>query len=335
MLKAQKKMFISTIVFMFIATAAYRAVAIGMVSEFPFLGTYSISCGYHTKCSAPTSPGFGLDFVHSTLPTYGKVVYASGRGTVTTSGTDSAWGETIVIDHPDTYYSRYAHLQWRFALVNQKMREGSPIGYMGHSGCGTCGDHLHFQVYNVNPQTGAGVEPIPIDGRTTSFCTMGDGTQCGSVTNNSFATDMRLVDNTDSSFSLTGTAPCTNNTTNGYHKDGLNQSVVYYRYCNGTFNTPTRTGTWTPSLPATASYHVYAFIPNHDGISLSGYAEYKIYSNNALIATVAVIQNTPNNRWVSLGQFNLNSSGSYIKLTNLTLDSGIIAYDAIMFVRDF
>lgn len=328
-----KRLFVFSTVLAIVAAVTYQVMAIGIVTEYPFLGSFNVSCGYHTICTNPGTAGYGLDFTHSTLPTSGKVTYASGRGTVITSQYATDWGETIVIDHTDVYNSRYAHLRYRFALVNQKMREGSPIGYMGNTGCGTCGAHLHFQVYN-NTTTGQGVEPIPIDGKTTPFC--GINQTCGPFNNSGFVTDMRLVDNLDAGFTYSGTATCWNNTTNGYHPNGLDQTtVVYYRYCNGTTGNPTHTGTWTPSLPATASYHIYAFIPNHAGITLSGSTEYKIYSGNVLVGTAIVNQSTPNNVWVSLGKFTLSTSGSYVKLSNTTLDGQKTAYDAMMFVRDF
>lgn len=333
MSKIYKRLLIFNLVLAFILITAYQVMAIGMVTEYPFLGTYNVSCGYHTKCAAPTSAGYGLDFVHNTLPTSGKVAYASGRGTVIVSENATSWGETIVLDHPDQYNSRYAHLQYRFALMNQKMREGSPIGYMGNTGCGTCGAHLHFQVYD-DTTIGQGVEPIPIDGKTTSFCGLGE--TCGPFTNNSFVTDMRLVDNTDTGFTLTGTASCSNNTTNGYHASGLGQGVVYYRYCNGTTGNPTRIGTWTPSLPTTGAYNIYVFIPNHDTLpTLSGYVEYRIYFSSTILSGIVVVnQNTSNNKWVNLGKFTLRNGG-YVRLTNSSLDGDRVAFDAIMFVKDF
>lgn len=196
----------------------------------------------------------------------------------------TGWGYRVVLRHPDLYYySRYAHLRYWFPAVNHKMQLGSPIGYMGNTGnvTGTSGYHLHWQVY-YNTTTGGGVDPLPIEG-VTSFC--GAGQTCGPYNNADFSTQMRLVDNTDGGFSLSGTGTCWDNTTNGFHRDGLGLSRVYYRYCNGTTGSPTLTGTWTPSLPASGNYHVYVFAPNHNGLTLTGNARYQIYSNNTLIAT--------------------------------------------------
>jgi len=188
--------------------------------------------------------------------------------------------------------------------------------------------------YNVyfNTTSGGGVDPTPIDGYT-QFC--GAGQTCGPYDNYNFNTRMRLIDNTDNGFSLTGTASCWNNTTNGFHRDGLGKSVIYYQYCSGTTGNPTRIGTWTPSLPAAGYYHIYVFAPNHSGIVLTQNARYQIYSNNTLIATVSVNQNGYNNDWVRLGMWYLSTSGTYIRLTNQTSDGQRVAYDAVMFVEDF
>jgi hypothetical protein len=305
--------------------------AVGNVTELPFIGSYNVSCGYHSVCSATPTPGYGLDFVNRNESTYGDVAYASGRGTVTASGwEDGGWGFRVIIRHPDNHYSRYAHLAYYFPAVNHKILQGAPIGYMGSTGNST-GPHLHFQVYS-NTTSGGGVNPTPIDGYT-EFCDAGK--TCGPYNNYSFNTELRLVDNTDSGFTLIGSASCQNNTTNGFHRDGLDKTVIYYRYCNGVTSSPTITGTWTPSLPAPAYYHIYVFAPNHNGITLSQGARYQIYSNNTLIATVSINQNGYNNDWVRLGTWYLGTSGTYVRLTNQTSDGQRIAYDAIMFVRDF
>lgn len=260
-------------------------------------------------------------------------MYASGRGAINAAGSDGDWGNRIIIDHPDTYYSRYAHLSYIFTLSGHKMAEGSPIGYMGSTG-NSSGDHLHFHVYN-GTTTGPGVQPIPIDGKTTPFCNY--PISCGPYTNSGFVTDMRLVDNVDSGFTLIGTSTCYNNAVNGFDRLGLNvsPSPTYFRYCPGVTGSPTRTGTWTPSLPSAGYYFVYAFVPYHSGLTFTQNADYRIYINNVWTYTVRINQNAYGNKWILLGRFNFTASGSRIKLTNQTIDVGITAFDAVMFVKDF
>lgn len=279
--------YIAALVILILIIVTYQAEAVGSyITELPFKGAYKVTCTYHTSCYSTPTPGFGVDFTNNVSETFGDVVYASGRGTVTTA-TDNGgdWGKTVVISHPDSYRSRYAHMEYQFPYVNQKMREGSPIGYMGHTGTAT-GDHLHFQTY-YNTDTGQGVDPGPIDG-----VAVGGFYKNSVYSNSSFNTTMRLVDNTDGSpfFTLNTVSGCPNNTQNGYHANGLGQPAAFFRHCAGTTGTPTRTGRWKPALASSANHHIYVFIPRHDGITLTGMAKYKIYSNGVYLGFILINQ---------------------------------------------
>lgn len=331
-MKRLRSAMVSLLVMVALCYGARHAIAIGQVTELPFIGTYNVTCGYHNSCASTPTPGYGLDFANTSESTYGDVAYASGNGTVVENDGDpsTGYGYRIVLRHPDNYYSRYAHLSYWFAALNHKMQLGSPLGYMGNTGNST-GPHLHWQVY-YNTTSGQGVDPLPIEG-VSAFCGMGQ--TCGPYSNSSFSTQMRLVDNTDAGFSLSGTATCWSNTTNGFYRSGLEKSVTYYSYCNGATGSPTRTGTWVPDLPVPGTYWVYAFAPNHSGITLTANATYRVYSNGSLVGTVSVNQNGYNNDWVRLGSFYLLTSNSYVVLTNQVNDGQRVAYDAVMFVRDF
>lgn len=110
------------------AIMTYTVMAVGSyINEYPFSGTYRVSCGYHLQCKSTPTPApagtstptprptaWGLDFVNNAGGTYGDVVYASGRGTIDAAKAEGSWGLRVIIDHPDTYYSRYAHLSYYF-----------------------------------------------------------------------------------------------------------------------------------------------------------------------------------------------------------------------------
>lgn len=312
---------------------AIRVEAIGSyVQELPFKGSYQVTCTYHTECTEPRTAGFGLDFTDDYGRTLGDVVYAAGRGTVTrTESVPATWGQTIVLSHPDLYRSRYAHLQEYFPSLNHKMGAGSPIGYMGDTGNAT-GPHLHFQVYD-NTDTGQGVDPVPIDGVTTAFCE----DDC-IYTNSSFNTDVRVVDNYgDPGFRLTTTtASCTNNRVSGYSKLGSASRTYFFRHCNGVIGSPTATGTWNVKLGSTGSYIVYIFGPTHNGLAFTNDARYKIFSNGVLLETISIAQHAYKNKWVRLGVFYFGSlSNNYVQLTNQTGDAGSVAFDAVMFVKNY
>ena len=92
----------------------------------------------------------GMDFSANT----GTPVYATGNGTVTSSGWESGYGITIEIEHGFGYQTRYAHLSKTQVRRGQKVKRGEVIGLVGSTGKST-GPHLHYEVVNkgrkVNP----------------------------------------------------------------------------------------------------------------------------------------------------------------------------------------
>ncbi|HLL15811.1 MAG TPA: Calx-beta domain-containing protein [Pyrinomonadaceae bacterium] len=67
-------------------------------------------------------------------------------------GGNGGWGNTVIIQHSDGTWTKYAHLQYNSVLVsfNTSACQGLYLGNQGHTGCSAgnfngCGDHLHFQ----------------------------------------------------------------------------------------------------------------------------------------------------------------------------------------------
>lgn len=92
----------------------------------------------------------GMDFSADT----GTPVYATGDGTIKSSGWESGYGITIEIEHGFGYQTRYAHLSKTLVRRGQKVKRGEVIGLVGSTGKST-GPHLHYEVVNkgrkVNP----------------------------------------------------------------------------------------------------------------------------------------------------------------------------------------
>lgn len=92
----------------------------------------------------------GMDFSADT----GTPVYATGDGTIKSSGWESGYGITIEIEHGFGYQTRYAHLSKTQVRRGQKVKRGEVIGLVGSTGKST-GPHLHYEVVNkgrkVNP----------------------------------------------------------------------------------------------------------------------------------------------------------------------------------------
>ena len=93
----------------------------------------------------------GIDLRAST----GTKVYAANKGTVTTSGYSSAWGNYIIINHGGGYTTLYAHLSRRNVSKGASVKQGDVIGLSGNTGYST-GPHLHFEI-NKN---GSSYDPL-------------------------------------------------------------------------------------------------------------------------------------------------------------------------------
>ena len=92
---------------------------------------------------------------------YGQPVRAARSGLVNAVRHDGALGNHVVIEHPDGYYTAYAHLSQILVTPGQAVTAGQQIGAVGCSGMSTCGPHLHFEV-RKSPRWAAGnfVDPL-------------------------------------------------------------------------------------------------------------------------------------------------------------------------------
>ncbi|MDE6277426.1 MAG: M23 family metallopeptidase [Muribaculaceae bacterium] len=104
----------------------------------------TVASGYGTRIDpvyGTTRFHEGLDF--SAPP--GTPVYATGDGTVTVSGWESAYGNMVEINHGYNYTTRYAHLSQLDVRPGQSVKRGDLIGRVGNTGKST-GPHLHYEV---------------------------------------------------------------------------------------------------------------------------------------------------------------------------------------------
>ncbi|NUU22911.1 MAG: peptidoglycan DD-metalloendopeptidase family protein [Streptomycetaceae bacterium] len=96
----------------------------------------------------------GEDF---TAPS-GTSVKAVTTGTIVSAGWGGAYGNEVVIKHPDGKYTQYGHLSSISVSVGQKVSTGQQIGLSGSTGNST-GPHLHFEV-RTGPSYGSDINPI-------------------------------------------------------------------------------------------------------------------------------------------------------------------------------
>ena len=86
----------------------------------------------------------GLDFG---CPEDTRLV-ACAKGVVLMSQKHKAYGNIVKIKHAGGYYTLYAHLNKRFVMPGEEVKEGDVIGLSGNTGYST-GPHLHFGLQSV------------------------------------------------------------------------------------------------------------------------------------------------------------------------------------------
>lgn len=87
----------------------------------------------------------------------GSDVRASGGGIVSQSGTDSAYGLFVLLQHPDGYETMYGHLSRILVARGERVRAAQVIALTGNSGRSTA-PHLHFEVR----RGGRSVDPLSL-----------------------------------------------------------------------------------------------------------------------------------------------------------------------------
>ncbi|HEX8127765.1 MAG TPA: M23 family metallopeptidase [Pyrinomonadaceae bacterium] len=91
----------------------------------------------------------------------GTPVYAAGLATVKFAGTQSGYGQIIILDHGDGLTTRYGHLSKIEVVAGQSIGRGEMIGRVGSTGRST-GPHLHYEVrINEEPVNPRSYLPAP------------------------------------------------------------------------------------------------------------------------------------------------------------------------------
>ena len=62
---------------------------------------------------------------------------------------NASYGNCVKLKHPNGYYTLYAHLKNVNVRINDKVKQGDILGYMGETGR-AFKSHLHFEVRNIN-----------------------------------------------------------------------------------------------------------------------------------------------------------------------------------------
>ncbi len=87
----------------------------------------------------------------------GTEVRAAGGGLVRRTGTDSSYGEYVLLAHPEGYETMYGHLSRVLVTNGEAVRSGQVIALSGNTGRSTA-PHLHFEVRRY----GRSVDPLTV-----------------------------------------------------------------------------------------------------------------------------------------------------------------------------
>ncbi|MGM9319949.1 peptidoglycan DD-metalloendopeptidase family protein [Deinococcus aquaticus] len=111
----------------------------------PVAGYHGVSSGYGPRVlDGVREDHWGVDIVAPE----GTLVRAARSGRVLESRPDydRGWGWTVVMEHPDGWITRYAHLSANLVKKGELVVRGQPVGRVGNTGRST-GPHLHFGTY--------------------------------------------------------------------------------------------------------------------------------------------------------------------------------------------
>ncbi|WP_344262432.1 M23 family metallopeptidase [Streptomyces sodiiphilus] len=125
----------------------------------PIEDGYSLTATYGNSGDRWASSHSGQDFAVPTgTPVQavhgGTVVKAGGNG----GGDGPAYGNAVVIEHPDGTYSQYAHLDQVKVSPGESVKTGDRIALSGNTG-NSSGPHLHFEIRTA-PDFGTSVDPM-------------------------------------------------------------------------------------------------------------------------------------------------------------------------------
>lgn len=75
----------------------------------------------------------------------GTPIFATADGIIAKASMEGDWGNLIIMMHSDGYETLYAHLNNFNVTIDQEVKKGEIIGFVGNTGLSS-GPHLHYEV---------------------------------------------------------------------------------------------------------------------------------------------------------------------------------------------
>ncbi len=240
----------------------------------------------------------------------GTDVLAAAAGRVVYSGVWGCYGETIVIDHSNGYYTMYSHLSQRLVGANASVTAGQHVGESGNSvgsGCNPVGAHLHFGVrHGGYANTTYAVDPFGWrgDGRDPLFNYNGKVSTClwRSRDEDPISCVDTIVEDAGRGSTVAG-AWFTSTVGNGYH--------MYYRYTTTDNNVY---ATWTSTSTMQGPHQVYVYVPSQNATTRN--ATYWIWTIDGW-RDVRVDQLVYSDEWVLMGTYTLPANYAHVWMPTL------------------
>jgi murein DD-endopeptidase MepM/ murein hydrolase activator NlpD len=259
----------------------------------------------------------------------GTPIYATASGAIVAFGTVGGYGDRIVVDHQNGYFTLYAHLQdYNNLWLGKSVVAGDLIGYSGHSGGGDCGAHLHFGVYRDDWTAGNETDPFGWRGSVPDPLIAYNGESATCLWRSSDEDPVSCADTIIEDAAQGSTVVGSWNESikgNGYH--------AYYR-TNTTDSS--MQATWISTRIVSGIYKVYAFDPEQPpGVTTpqTQQAQYSVWTNTGW-QTRTINQSIYTNTWVPLGTFRIPAAQAQVVLSANTGEAAgtrLVMADAIKF----
>lgn len=123
--------------------------------QYPFKGGYTVTSPFGvSRSTGGTHKGVDL------VGTESKHIYPIYSGKVVTKSFDSnGYGNYIIINHEDGYWSLYAHMKTIYVKEGQSVNSNTILGIEGSTGRST-GSHLHLEVRKGSNSSSNAINPI-------------------------------------------------------------------------------------------------------------------------------------------------------------------------------